>query len=209
MLLNISTDEVFLWENDISIQIHRNLVDQDLWPSLVKQYRDHNLRHLLVINWPGGFTNLRVGCLCVNMLNSLIEKPIRIQSITKLKIYKYLYKENILPRYGVIYIWQKKNVRLYDFQLEVYNTINKSELPDDIEVFYDLVYEEGYYNTADINMVNIKYEDEILKVIYKDQEHDIDLQPPIKYTIKPQYMVEPVIWNSTLSDPNTKACNQK
>lgn len=156
LFLDISSDYVKFAHWEQSFSIHRNDVDSKLGIELTKLYRETSFTEAVVLNGPGGFTNLRVGCLCVNFLNSLAENKIDIYSVTKQQVYTYLYEQKILPQNGIIYIGQKKNVRNYDFATQTYTTIKKDDLPTE-EYFLDEVGEEDYYLSQDTTNNIIKH----------------------------------------------------
>ena len=59
-VIDISSDMVRVFtENTVEI-FARNGVETSLSPRLVSLYREHPTNQILVINGPGGFTNLRV-----------------------------------------------------------------------------------------------------------------------------------------------------
>lgn len=66
------------------------------------------------------------------MLNSLLEHDtgtfIPIASITKMDFYSYAHQQGRLPRYGIIYIGQKHNVWLCDFQEHTHTQITLEEI---------------------------------------------------------------------------------
>ena len=115
--MNISIDSVLTdtWDK-YRINIPRDHVERLLWWELVNLYKEKWFENVIVLNWPGGFTNLRVGTLCLNILNSLLENQLSFFDISKIDLYKMAYEKWFLPKYWIIYIWQKRNVRLRDFE---------------------------------------------------------------------------------------------
>ena len=66
LFLNISTDNMVLeieWEK---ILLNRNDIENTLGQKLVQIYTQYHFDKVFILNWPGGFTNLRVGTLTVN-----------------------------------------------------------------------------------------------------------------------------------------------
>ena len=116
IFINISSDYVLIdtWDN-YRITIPRDRVEELLWKELVELYREKWFDNVVVLNWPGWFTNLRVGTLCLNILNTLLENKLTFCDISKIDLYKKAYEKWYLPRYWIIYIWQKRNIRLRDF----------------------------------------------------------------------------------------------
>ena len=82
----------------------------------MERQRKHHFTKAYILNGPGGFTNLRVGSLCVNLLNALMGDQIDFYSVSKTELYAYGYGKGEVGRYGIIYIGQKKNIRLWDFE---------------------------------------------------------------------------------------------
>ena len=151
--MNISSDSVLTdtWDN-YRISIPRDHVERLLWWELVNLHREKWFDNVVVLNWPGGFTNLRVWTLCLNIFNTLLENKLTFYSISKINLYKIAYERWILPRYWVIYIWQKRNIRLRDFDKNEkiwqysFNELQGLEEIKDIEkVFIDDVEEWDYY----------------------------------------------------------------
>ena len=52
----------------------------------------------------------------MNLLNTLVEEQIDFYSVSKIDIYSYAYEKGLVERYGIIYIGQKKNIWLWDFE---------------------------------------------------------------------------------------------
>lgn len=143
LFLNISTDLVIIEINKETIKLDRQEIENIMWPTLVRLYKKHNFKNVLLLNWPWGFTNLRVWTLAINLLNTLENWNVDIFSISKIDFFNYFVKKWLLPNKWIIYIWQKKNVWLYDFKKGNYDTIKKDEINYKDELFFDLVYEKS------------------------------------------------------------------
>ena len=117
IFINISSDSVLTdtWDN-YRIVIPRDHVERLLWGELIKLYREKWFENAIVLNWPGWFTNLRVWTLCLNILNTLLGNKLSFYDVSKIDLYKKAYEKWILPKYWVIYIWQKRNIWLRDFE---------------------------------------------------------------------------------------------
>lgn len=153
IFMNISSDNVQIsdWQ-DISISLSRNNLENILWKELVELNKKIWFKNVIVLNWPGGFTNLRVGTLCLNVLNTLLKNQLSFYNISKIELYEKTYKLWYLPKYGVIYIWQKRNIWLWDFeknekiwQYSFDELKNLWEMWNIENVFIDNVEEEKYY----------------------------------------------------------------
>ena len=206
--MNISIDSVitYTWDK-YWIIIPRDHVEELLWKELINLYREKWFDNVIVLNWPGWFTNLRVGTLCLNILNTLLENQLNFYDISKIDLYKRAYEKWFLPRYWVIYIWQKRNIRLRDFEnnekIWQYSFIELKDLDEvkNVEnVFVEDVQDNEYYpewmdkylkyhtllNWTDIYLVDNKIAD--WKWISID-EFDLN---PLK-SIAPNYMMEPSV----------------
>ena len=153
IFMNISIDSVttYTWDN-YGVIIPRDHVERLLWKELVNLYREKWFENVIVLNWPGGFTNLRVGTLCLNLLNTLLENQLSFYDISKIDLYKKAYEKWFLPKYWIIYIWQKRNIRLRDFdknekvwQYSFIELKDLDEMKDIKDVFIDDVDDEEYY----------------------------------------------------------------
>ena len=194
LFLNISSDQVNIEIQNKKLRLDRDKIENKIWPTLVKLYRKYNFSKIFLLNWPGWFTNLRVWTLAVNLLNTLEWWSIDIYSISKIDFFNYFVNQNILPNKWIIYIWQKKNVRLYNFEKQKYKTIKINEIDNKENLFFDLVYEKTYF---DIETVDILSKNNSVILKYKWNNFEVSLE---KLNIKTQKMVEanyfiqPIIW---------------
>lgn len=194
MFINISSDKVYIWTWEKNIFLDRNGIENVLGSQLVKLY-NKKFKEILVLNWPWGFTNLRVSTLCLNLLNTLQKNKIKIYDISKIALYTYLYSKNIIPRYWVIYIGQRKNIRFYDFAKQKYITQTIEETSLDKDYFLDQVYEKWYHlHLNDKLELKIKYKKTWLEIKWKSKKIEIKFKDlklkPIKQ-IQPNYMIDP------------------
>ncbi len=194
LFLNISTDNMVLeieWEK---VLLNRNDIENTLGQKLVQIYRQYHFDKVFILNWPWWFTNLRVWTLAVNLLNSLENGKIDAYSITKIDFFKYFVDQWILPNKGIIYIWQRKNVWLYDFTKWDYETIKKDEIDYNDELFFDLVHEEEYFEAETID---INCEDENIVLKYKWQEYKTnigELWLKAEKLVDAKYFIKPIMW---------------
>ncbi|MCK9467092.1 MAG: hypothetical protein M0P94_02080 [Candidatus Absconditabacterales bacterium] len=184
LFLNISSDQVNIEIQNKKLRLDRDKIENKIGPTLVKLYRKYNFSKIFLLNGPGGFTNLRVGTLAVNLLNTLEGGSIDIYSISKIDFFNYFVNQNILPNKGIIYIGQKKNIRLYDFEKQKYKTIKINEIDNKENLFFDLVYEKTYF---DIETVDILSKNNSVILKYKGNNFEVSLE---KLNIKTQKMVE-------------------
>ena len=208
IFMNISIDSVITdtW-NKYRIVIPRDHVERLLWGELVNLYRERWFQNVIVLNWPGGFTNLRVGTLCLNILNTLLENQLNFYDISKIDLYKKAYEKWFLPKYWIIYIGQKKNIWLRNFekneklwQYSFYELKDLEEIKDVDNIFTENVEDKEYYpewmdkylkyhtllNWTDIYLVDNKTADWNYISI-----EDFNLEP-LK-SIAPNYMMEPSV----------------
>lgn len=208
IFMNISIDSVviYTWDNNWII-IPRVHVERLLWWELIKLYRERRFNSVIVLNWPGGFTNLRVGTLCLNILNTLLKNQLNFYDISKINLYKKAYEKWFLPRNWVLYIWQKRNIRLRDFeknekiwQYSFSELEGLQEMKDTENVFIEDVEDKEYYpkwmdkylkyhtllNWTDICLIDAKTTD--WNQISIDELH----LKPLK-SIAPNYMMEPSV----------------
>jgi len=208
IFMNISIDSVvtYTWDN-YWIIIPRDHVERLLWWELIKLYREKWFDNVVVLNWPWGFTNLRVGTLCLNILNTLLENKLNFYDISKINLYKKAHEKWFIPKYWVIYIWQKRNIWLWDFEKNEkmwqysFNELEDlQEMKDIKNVFIEDVEDKEYYpkwmnkylkyhtllNWTDIYLIGDKTTD--WNQISIDELH----LKPLK-SIAPNYMMEPSV----------------
>lgn len=207
IFMNISIDSVLIdtWDN-YRINIPRDNVEKLLWEELVKLYRKIWFENVIVLNWPGGFTNLRVGTLCLNVLNTLLENQLNFYDISKIDLYKKAYEKWILPKYWVIYIGQKRNIRLRDFEKNEkiwqysFNELKDLEEMKEVEnVFVEDIEEQGYYPDWMNEYVkyHIVYDWNIVLIDWKNyNKNQISIDEFNLESLKsiaPNYMMEPSV----------------
>jgi len=194
LFLNISSDQVNIEIQDEKLKLDRDKIENKIWPTLVKLYRKYSFDKIFLLNGPGWFTNLRVWTLAVNLLNTLEGWNIDIYSISKIDFFKYFINQNILPNKWIIYIWQRKNVRLYNFEKQKYETIKVDNINKKEYIFFDLVYEKNYFDTETIDIFS-KNNNIILKYKWKEFEVSLEnLDIKAKKTVEANYFIQPIMW---------------
>ena len=194
LFLNISTDNMLIEIENEKILLERNDIENTIWPKLVELYRKYKFSDVFLLNWPGGFTNLRVWTLAINLLNTLENGNINIYSISKVDFFDYFVKKWILPDKWIIYIWQKKNVWLYDFGKWWYETIKKDEINYDDELFFDLVYEEWYFENWNID-INLNDGNIILTYNWNNYSTTVEeLNLQAEKIVDAKYFIKPIMW---------------
>lgn len=193
LFLDISGDVVYIAYDNKEYFLDRDDIEDTLWRLLIDLYKQKEFNQVRLLNGPGGFTNLRVGALCLNILNHMIGNKLEIFDITKLDLYQYLIGKDILPHKGLIYIGQRKNVWEYDFHTQTHTTVNKNDIQS-YDGFLDIV--RGEYWNDKSNMINLWFVDQKLKIIYQDKEilislDELNIKPEVY--VEAKYMVQPVI----------------
>jgi len=198
LFINISSDQIHLLDDQNEQFLERNGIENTLWPNLLEYTQSHPVETIFLLNGPGGFTNLRVGTLTLNTLNTLLEHDtgtfIPIASVTKMDLYSYAHQQWRLPRYGIIYIGQKHNVWLCDFQEKTHKQITLDEVQYSDETFLDVVY-DTYRPTSDA-MISFSMNNNTLYLHYKEKSHEIklwNLHLPLTMTVQPEYMIQPTM----------------
>lgn len=195
--IDISADKIGIYWLWAPFFMERTGVDIHLWKKLVELDREYGITECLILNWPWGFTNLRVWTLALNLLKTLKNDKIVFYNISKPELYKIFYEKWRIPRYGIIYIWQKCNVWLRDIKQNIQiKTIKKDSISDVKneywEIFFDQVYDEGYFDSAE-NKLSFSFENEKLFLINPIKNH-LDRRELIINKvdkIEANYMIEP------------------
>ena len=161
LFMNISSDQVIISDGEMNILLERNDIEATLGPKLVQLIHKWNYTKIIVLNWPGWFTNLRVGTLCMNILNSVMNNQLSFYSISKVDLYKKAFENGILPETWIIYIWQKRNIWLWNCKKwEKIWQYSFDELKDlnliDFPIFLDEVVDENYYPDWLNEYMNVK-----------------------------------------------------
>lgn len=201
LFINISNDNISILNSKININLPHSEIENKLWPKLVQIIRELWISNIIVLNWPWWFTNLRVGTLCLNILNALMNDKLNLYSISKISLYQKTYESWILPNKWIIYIGQKKNIWLWDFEKwEKIWQYSFDELKEKIDhpVFLDEVVDENYYpdRLKKYNKIKISFNwNELHIENWNDSINfsidDLDLKP-LK-SISPNYMIEPSV----------------
>ena len=72
LFMNISSDYVHLLDDQGEHFLPRNGIEDTLGPTLLEYTKSHPVESIFLLNGPGGFTNLRVGTITINTLNTLL-----------------------------------------------------------------------------------------------------------------------------------------
>lgn len=205
MFINISTENIILYDTDNSYLIPFRDVEQELTKICINSYKKYLPDTIYVLNGPWSFTNLRVWSLVVNIL-LLLNNTCKIYTIDKLSLYRSVVNRWFLPDCGYIFMWQRKNVRYYDFKQDTYTTYSKWELQTNMlhntdsgqnsNFFVDLFVWEDFaeYFQWSPNMINVIYKEDLIVIVFLDEEYNVtDLFSPTQ-KMEPYYAMEPNIW---------------
>lgn len=196
-VVNISADKIAFFRGGKVDFLERNGVDVEIGKMLVGKHRETPITECLVINWPWGFTNLRVGTLALNLLKTLTGDQLSFFSLSKLELYALAYQKGFLPRWGVIYIGQKMNVWLRDFEEKKLTEVVKKATLEDLQgkvwaFFCDEVYEEGYFDGQ--NQLSCFFDEAGACLKYQGEALQLDWEELLKHPLEklePNYMIEP------------------
>ncbi len=198
LFLNISSDKVHLLDDQNEKFLERNGIENTLWPTLLQYTQSHPVETIVLLNGPGGFTNLRVGTLTLNMLNELLEHDtgtfIPIASISKFDLYTYAYKQWRIPRHGIIYIGQKHNVWKYDCEQKTHQQITLEDIQYSDQIFIDFVHDT--YRKSTDEMISFSMDNNTLYLHYRGNSHEIvmtDLDIPLTMSVAPEYFIQPTL----------------
>lgn len=127
MLLDLSSDVIKIFTDKASYLLDRQQIEEQLPATFLDLVR--HASEVYVLNGPGGFTYLRVGCLVVNMLLHYVHRDLPIYDVSKLQLYAYAVHRWFLAPTGLIYIGQRKQVWLYDFLHNKYELVGLDYIP--------------------------------------------------------------------------------
>ncbi|USN55486.1 MAG: hypothetical protein H6765_02585 [Candidatus Peribacteria bacterium] len=122
-----------------------------------------------------------------------------LYNVSKIDIYTYAYKQGRLPRYALVYIGQKKNLRLYDLETGVYQTVNAETLRESLPWEYCLDDVEAHSLYAAVpraNKISLSYADTGITFEYAETRQTItmkDLGIAASSYLIPNYMMDPTI----------------
>ena len=204
MFINIATENIILYDRENSYIIPFRDVEQELTRICINSYKTYLPDSIYVLNGPWSFTNLRVWSLVINILLLLSQEKCKVYTIDKLSLYKAVMTESFLPRYGYIFMWQRKNIRYYDFEQDNYTVYSKPELStitqnfqnsQDEIFFIDLFVWQDFaeFFVWNSRMIDIVYKDEEIILSFWWKEHKITHLFTPTQKMEPYYAMEPNI----------------
>lgn len=201
MFVNLATENILLHDQWSSCTIPFRNVEEELNTLFIQSYKKNIPDKIYVLNWPWSFTNLRVWCLVLNTLMLLKRQATDLYVVNKIELYTMAVKNWLLPRYGYMFIWQRKNVWYYDFVEQTYIVYSKDELTniwdiDSTHCFIDtFVWQDfaEYFNESS-NNVSLVYENGEVILIYLWHKYIVTDYFIYTESIEPYYAMEPNIW---------------
>ena len=197
--IDISSDHIAIyhWMGE-KLLLERSWVDRELGKVLVNLDRKQAIWECLVLNWPWGFTNLRVWTLALNLLKTLKDNQISFFSLSKLELYTLFYQKSRIGSKILVYIGQRLNVRLWDLKWwNLISTVKKSEIDQLSSQYPDLMLDQVYdttYFEPTIPQLSYEFRIDWCHLKSSDTEHflsrdELTLHPVER--LEPNYMIEP------------------
>lgn len=198
MYINISSDQIHIIHWNDNYQIDSKNIHKILPVQLVKLFKSFPCKKVFLVNGPWSFTNLRSGCLSLNLLSIFFPSLFVKYSISKIDLYNHFYKLWFLPRFGLIYIWQKKKVWLYDFESCHFDYLEIDKIKDlQIEYFCDQLFWDFKSICPITKQTAISIDEENLILNYwnlcSTQKLDVIFNNQVDNFI-PNYMIQPNIY---------------
>lgn len=179
-------------------------IERKLPVLLIACIKKYDIEDILVLNGPGSFTTLRLGCLTLNAIKQFGDRTITLYSLSKLALYRYAYEAWVLPKEWYIFIGQKKNMWKvsYDWNEELYWRKKEIVHHDDIQPWTNNYFIDPCEHVCVEKLdrkysVDISFDGASIHVSYNWLTCSFD---KIKLwlvsceTIEPQYCMEPQIW---------------
>lgn len=142
-ILHCSTDTNHFWQWDFYEEIAYHNLERTLPIFLARRMETAPFTHLLVINGPWWFSQLRIWCLCVNLLKSHYP-DLKIASWNKVELGHYYHSAWILPQYELMHIWMKKKLRRVNLETREATTVQA------IDPFLDADSSDGWLYCTDM-----------------------------------------------------------
>jgi len=201
MLIHFSSDAILIstWTEQVlvpfdDVQRAFPLVLHDL-------YMKYDPKIIIVINGPWSFTQLRVACISLNMLRNTIAPNVEFLDISKIDLYKSFMNTGDLPAKGVIFMGQRKKMRVIELSNEETSVVDEDSVKNDLwerEYFIDwMTWEHPVTSVLDHQKMiwEMIYDEWKIVFQYKWEETSIDPKSiwNIVSQLEPRYMMEPQI----------------
>ena len=197
--IDISSDHIAIYHwTSQKILLERSWVDRELGKVLVNLDREQAIWECLVLNWPWGFTNLRVWTLALNLLKTLKNNQISFFSLSKLELYNLFYQKGWIGSKILVYIGQRLNVWLWDLEWwRLISTVKKSEIDQLSSQYPDLTLDQVYdttYFEPTISQLSYEFRIDWCYLKSGNIEHflsrdELTIHPVER--LEPNYMIEP------------------
>lgn len=131
LFLNISRESIYLQGKWFSKILEYKDIERTLPKTLQEIIERYDIECIWVLNGPWGFTFLRLGCMVVNMINTLRDVPLKIYECSKLDIYTYAVEQLLVPDMGVVFMGQRKKlwkVKVKSWKLKATSCKQKLEM---------------------------------------------------------------------------------
>lgn len=132
-VLHCSSDWNYFWNQKIFSAIPYDNLERSLPAFLAQQMQKQPFTHLLVINGPWWFSQLRIACLCVNILKMEFPELV-VSSWNKIDLLSEFYSCWMLPDEHIMFVGMKKKVWKVNLSTQEYVTTLVSDIStEDIE----------------------------------------------------------------------------
>ena len=171
---DFSSEKIFVWQKIIENKdLEKNL------PKLLLE-QSKNKTEIFVLNGPWSFNGLRIGILCINLLNQLENQKYNLFEISKPELILKLFEDKKIGRKWLIYIGQRNNFWLVDWQKKTLEKVSKSQIN-----FSDLDWIEDMNLVENENLEKINFFEYLKKLDKKNFES--------KKFLETNYMIQPNI----------------
>jgi len=200
LFVHCSSDQILLCDDSQHIVIPFEDIERTFPVALYAIFDPSVHTDILVINGPGSFTQLRVATVSLNLLNQIQHNTLTFIDIPKIGIYKNLAKKSKLPRRGVVFMGQRKNMRLVDClwdepDYQMVDSATVLEILWERDYFVDRVDHpvvEMLDRSRQISAYGIHQQRPYM--VYAWEEIDIDTTDADRTSIfSPRYMMDPQI----------------
>lgn len=206
MLVNIASDRITILTDTVLSVLPFRDVHIPLAELLSQWYIDyHHADTIFVLNGPWSFTHLKVGILALQTFAYLSSWDWLYRYSTTFDVYYYAFNEGLLPRYGIVYIGQKKSLAILDCKartwvLVAYRTIDTPDMfahrwGERWPYFVDTLFGDDYGWLHDHSQkVSFSYTSNQVILQYSSTIFDVTSCFRASRTIEPRYAIEPSVW---------------
>lgn len=198
MIINLWSERIVLIDSEGEYQVPFEQVEEHLTKMVIERYMHSRPETIYVIAGPGSFTNVRVGALVANLLVSVSHGTVRLASISKLDLFRYLYLQALLPASWYVYFGQRKNLWVVDYSTDTTSIVPKTFFTDTTDVRSDYFVDwfvggDFEYLQPHAHEIGLSYVDTRVIVSYRSQRIDCTDVFLSVQKIEPVYGSEPNI----------------